>query len=146
MTSFCEKKKWTNVYGSRLWHIFDEPSISKHIFLIYLVYLMIYLVYQIFVIAKRSITFKGTLMQIWKSASIFVFIWKQCVEDLTFKHLLPFEICVREICEKLFANIQKQYNMLKISLLKKEIYKVHGQITRELLGLRMRNFQSIILI
>ena len=36
--------------------------------------------------------------------------------------------------------------MLKISLLFKEIYKLHGQITRELLGLRMRNFQGIIFI
>ena len=32
-------------------------------------------------------------MQIWKSARIFVFIWKQCVEDFTLKHLLLFEIC-----------------------------------------------------
>ena len=37
-------------------------------------------------------------MQIWKSANIFVFIWKQYVEDLTIKHLLPFEICTCEIC------------------------------------------------
>ena len=36
-----------HVYGSRLSHIFDKPSISKSIFLIYLVYQMIYLVYQI---------------------------------------------------------------------------------------------------
>ena len=41
---------------------------------------------------------KGTLMQIWKSANIFVFIWKQYVEDLAIKHLLPFEICTCEIC------------------------------------------------
>ena len=36
--------------------------------------------------------------------------------------------------------------MLKISLLLKEIYKRHGQITREFLGLRMRNFQGIAFI
>ena len=34
---------------------------------------------------------KGTVMQIWKSSNIFVLIWK---------HLLLFEICPREICEK----------------------------------------------
>ena len=45
-------------------------------------------------------SFKGTLMQIWKSAKIFVFIWKWYVEDFTLKHLLLFEICAREICEK----------------------------------------------
>ena len=44
--------------------------------------------------------FKGTLMNIWKSASIFVFIWKQFVENFTLKHLLLFEICAREICER----------------------------------------------
>ena len=46
--------------------------------------------------------FKGTLIQIWKSANVLVFIWKQYVADFTFKHLLPFvfEICAREIYEK----------------------------------------------
>ena len=44
--------------------------------------------------------FKGTLIQIWKSASIFVFIWKQRVEDFTLKHLSLFKICARENCEK----------------------------------------------
>ena len=43
---------------------------------------------------------KGTLMQIWKSVNIFVFIWKKYAEDFTLKHLLLFEICAREICEK----------------------------------------------
>ena len=33
--------------------------------------------------------------------------------------------------------------MLKISLLFKESYKLHEQITRELLGLRMQNVQGI---
>ena len=46
--------------------------------------------------------FKGTLMQIWKSASIFVFIWKSYVDDFTLKHLLFFETCAREICENFF--------------------------------------------
>ena len=39
-------------------------------------------------------------MQIWKSANILVFIWKQCVEDYTLKHLLLFKIYAREIYEK----------------------------------------------
>ena len=46
------------------------------------------------------ILFKGTLMKIWKSVNIFVFIWKKYVEDFTLKHLLFFEICAREVCEK----------------------------------------------
>ena len=108
------EKKWTIVYGSRLSHIFDEPSILKYIFLTYLVYLSIYLVYQIFVIVKRSIlTFKGTLMQIWKSASIFVFIWNPCVEDFTLKHLLLFEICPGEICEKFLCKHSETIEYVK---------------------------------
>ena len=39
-------------------------------------------------------------MQIWKSAYIFVFMWKKYAEDFTLKHLLIFEICARELCEK----------------------------------------------
>ena len=35
--------------------------------------------------------------------------------------------------------------MLQISLHFKKFYKLHGQITREFLGLRMRNFQGIVL-
>ena len=37
-------------------------------------------------------------MQIWKSANVFVFVWKYYVEDFTLKKL--FEICAHEICEK----------------------------------------------
>ena len=33
-------------------------------------------------------------MQIWKSANIYVFIWKKYVEDLLF------EICAPDVCEK----------------------------------------------
>ena len=39
-------------------------------------------------------------MQIWKSSNIFVFIWKQHVEDFTLPPLLLFETGAREICEK----------------------------------------------
>ena len=39
-------------------------------------------------------------MQIWKSTNIFAYIWKQDVEDFSLKHLLLFEICACEICEK----------------------------------------------
>ena len=46
--------------------------------------------------------FKGTLMQIWKSANIFLFMWNQYVEDLTLRQLLIFEIYMGEICKKVF--------------------------------------------
>ena len=49
---------------------------------------------------SNSAELKGTLMQMWKSSYIPVFIWKKYVEDFTFKQLLLFEICARKICEK----------------------------------------------
>ena len=39
-------------------------------------------------------------MQILKSANIITFIWKKYVEDFTLKHILLFEIRVREIYVK----------------------------------------------
>ena len=41
----------------------------------------------------------GTLMKIWKSPKIFVFIWKWYVEGFTLKHLLPFQVCAHELNE-----------------------------------------------
>ena len=38
-------------------------------------------------------------MQIWKSANIFAFMWKQYVEHFTLNHLLLFEICACKICK-----------------------------------------------
>ena len=52
-----------------------------------------------FLYYENAFYIKGTLMQIWKSANIVVFIWKWYVEDFTLKHHLLFEICAREICE-----------------------------------------------
>ena len=49
---------------------------------------------------KSAQLLKGILMQIWKSANIFVFIWKQYVEDVTIKHLLLLQTWAREISEK----------------------------------------------
>ena len=42
---------------------------------------------------------KGTLMQIWKSVNIFVFIWIKYAEDFTSKQVLLFEIYARKIYE-----------------------------------------------
>ena len=42
---------------------------------------------------------KGTLLQIWKSAYMFVFIWKYYVEDFTLKRFTHWDMC-HEICEK----------------------------------------------
>ena len=47
---------------------------------------------------------KGTLMQIWKSANIFVFPWKQYVEDLTLKHFLRLRYAQVSYVKSLFIN------------------------------------------
>ena len=69
-------------------------------------------------------------------------MWK--IKDLMLKHFLLSEICALEICEQF---VYKQQNMLKINLLFKIFTRarhlqLHGQITREFLGLRIRNFQG----
>ena len=51
--------------------------------------------------------FKDILIQIWKSANIFVFIGKWYVEDSTLKYILLFEIYACEICEKSVYNHSK---------------------------------------
>ena len=43
----------------------------------------------------------------------------------------------------MFTNIQEQQNMLQIILLFQK-FSNFGQITREVLGLRVRNFQGIV--
>ena len=42
---------------------------------------------------------KCTILQIWKSANIFVFAWKYYVKDYTLKHLLLSEIYACEVCD-----------------------------------------------
>ena len=57
--------------------------------------------------------FKVTLMLIWKSANIFVFIWKYYVEDFILKFLLLFKKYVREICEKFVYKHSETIEYLK---------------------------------
>ena len=87
------------------------------------------LCYLSFDLFKRNIicNIKGTLMQMRNSANIFVFIWKQYVEDFTLKHLLVFKICAREIYEKFVYKHLEQKNMLKINLLFKKFTNFTGK-------------------
>ena len=56
---------------------------------------------------------KGTLIQIWESANIFVFTLKWYVEDFTSKHLLRLEMCAREICKKFVHNHSETIEFVK---------------------------------
>ena len=61
---------------------------------------------------------KDMLMQIWKSANIFVAIWKLFANDFTLKHVLPLEIRTRKICER-FQNLKtSRANNLRIIKMK----------------------------
>ena len=68
------------------------------------------------------------------------------MEGFTLKHLLLFEIRSREIREKFVYKHSQTIEYVKNYPTFEEIYKLHGQITRESLGLRMRNFHSIVFI
>ena len=50
-------------------------------------------------VCRNNEWIKSTLMQIWKSANIFVLMWKQYVEGFALQHLL--------YVKSLFTNIQK---------------------------------------
>ena len=56
------------------------------------------------------------------------------MEDYTLKHLLLFEICAREICQKFAYRHSETIEYLKISLLFKKLANFTNK--RELLGLR----------
>ena len=62
------------------------------------------------------------------------------------RHLLLSKIDAREIFKKLVYKHSEIIKYVKNLLTFQDIYKLHGQITRELLGLRMRNFQGIVFI
>ena len=84
--------------------------------------------------------FKGTLTQNWKSANIVIFVRKQYVENFTLKHLLLFEICVRKVYEKFVYKHSETIEYVKNQLTFLKNCKLHGQITREFLGLKLRIF------
>ena len=79
---------------------------------------------------KRLSFFKDTLMQIWKSANIFAFVWKY----FTF-YLLRYAHVKYVKC--LFTNIQKQKSMPAYFL---RNLQTSSKITRKFLGVIMRNF------
>ena len=85
-------------------------------------------------------------MQIWNSANIFVFTEKYYFEDFTLKHLLLFEICAREVCEKFVYKHSETIEYVKNLPTFKKIYKLYGKIIREFLGLRMQNFRGVVFI
>ena len=61
-------------------------------------------------------------------------------------NFLFFEICAGEICEKFVYKHSQAIENVKKQPTFSEICKLHGQITREFLGLRIRHFQGIVII
>ena len=60
---------------------------------------------------------KGILIQIWQSANNFVFIWNNMLKISHWNAFLFWRYAHVRYVKILFTNIQKQWNMLKISLL-----------------------------
>ena len=48
---------------------------------------------------ELRVSFKVTLMQIWKSPYMFVFIWKQYLENFAFLILIILELFPRKVCK-----------------------------------------------
>ena len=91
-----DKCTWTNVFWFAAWPLICNPILMPIFYCCFAKRKMNHSNWNI----CHNKRIKGTLMQIWKSVIIFVFIWKYYVEDFTLKHLLFFEICARAICEK----------------------------------------------
>ena len=47
------------------------------------------------------------------SAYMFVIIWKKYVEEFALKHLLLYELCVRQICKKFVYKHSKTIEYVK---------------------------------
>ena len=52
-------------------------------------------------------------MQIWKSANIFAFLWKQYVDHFTLNHLVIFEICALKICKMFVYKLSEKIEYVK---------------------------------
>ena len=69
---------------------------------------------------------KGTLMQVWKAANNFAFKWKWYV-DFALKHLLRFQICVREISKRFVHKHSETTEYVKNYLASKELSNFAGK-------------------
>ena len=67
-------------------------------------------------------------MQIWKSAYLFLFIWKYYSENFALLILRILELHARNLAKCLFTNIQKQWNNLKNRLIFKKNTKFTGEV------------------
>ena len=124
MSKVCKKKVHRNLETTLPWALKKCPSSLYFTLLIMfnkcVIYYFHFLQSILNDLCKEYINpvffINGTLMQIWKSANIFVFIWKYYFEGFILKHVLPFEICAHEICKKFVYKHPKTIEF-KISLL-----------------------------
>ena len=66
-------------------------------------------------------------MQIWKSAYLFLFIWKYYSENFALLILRILELHARKLAKCSFTNIQKQWNNFKNRLIFKKNTKFTGE-------------------
>ena len=68
----------------------------------------------------QYLTLKGTLMQIWKSAYMFLFIQKYYTENFAFLILRLLELHTRKVCKIFVYKHTETINTLKNRLILKE--------------------------
>ena len=88
--------------------------------------------------------FKGTVMQIWKFPYMFVFIWKQYLENFAFLILRTIKLFARENC-KFLKKCTNSYFILLFWNVYKQIFHIsHVHISQNVKGALLRRFQHII--
>ena len=86
---------------------------------------------------------KGILKQIWKSPTVFVFIWKQYPENFAFLILKILKLFAREVCKllKKYANL---YLILFFVHFFATFHISHVRVSQNMKGVLMRNLQHFI--
>ena len=90
--------------------------------------------------------FKGTLMQIWKSLYISVFIWKQDPDIFAFLILRILEISAREVCKILKKWANFEHVLLFLYVCKQSFHISHMRLSQKVKGVVMWNLQHIVFI
>ena len=88
--------------------------------------------------------FKSTLIQIWKSSYLFVFIYQQYPENFAFLILRIIELFAREVC-KFVKKQDNFYFILSFLNVCKQFYHIsHVHVSQNVTGVLMWNLRHII--
>ena len=89
---------------------------------------------------------KGTLKQIWKSPTVFVFIWKQYPENLAFLILRILKLFAWEVCEFLKKHANFYLIQIFVNFFFETLHMSHVRLSQNVKGVLMRNLWHIIFL